>query len=95
MQRDKDAAAFARILGPLARAVYATRPQGPRAFAPSDLAAHYRRRRARAFPDLAAALRAAREDAGADEVVCVTGSLALVGEARGLLGLGVPERLWG
>jgi hypothetical protein len=27
-------------------------------------------------------------------VVCVTGSLALVGQARAALGLPVPERLW-
>jgi hypothetical protein len=31
--------------------------------------------------------------AGGD-VVCVTGSLALVGQARTLLGAPIPERLW-
>ena len=33
-------------------------------------------------------------DARRRDVVCVTGSLALVGEARDLLGLPVPESLW-
>lgn len=103
MLRDKDAAAFARAVGPLARAVYATQPRSPRALEATMLAARYRRSGtskagstgARVFPDLAEALDAARADAQGRDIVCVTGSLALVGEARELLGLGVAERLWG
>lgn len=102
MLRDKDAAAFARALRPTAAAVYATQPRGPRALAANALARHYPRSargaagraETRRFSTLAEALVVARADARDREVICVTGSLALVGEARELLGLGVPERLW-
>jgi folylpolyglutamate synthase/dihydropteroate synthase len=40
------------------------------------------------------AVAAARSSATRGEVVCVTGSLALVGRARDVLGLPVAERLW-
>jgi hypothetical protein len=43
---------------------------------------------------LAEALGIARSEAGPREIVCVTGSLALVGSARTLLDLPVSERLW-
>ncbi|MEP6693774.1 MAG: Mur ligase family protein [Chloroflexota bacterium] len=94
MMRDKDARAVAGALAPVATAVYATRPPGARAAAPAEIARLYRRVPARAFDDLAQALRAARADAAPDEMICVTGSLALVGQARELLGLSVPETLW-
>jgi hypothetical protein len=45
-------------------------------------------------PSLGAALSAARAAAAANEIVCVTGSLALVGEARDALGLPMAERLF-
>jgi hypothetical protein len=46
-------------------------------------------------PDLASALEQARATAaGEGGVVCVTGSLNLVGQARAALGLAVPEHLW-
>ena len=46
-------------------------------------------------PDLATALEQARvAAAGEGGVVCVTGSLNLVGQARAALGLAVPEYLW-
>lgn len=93
MMRDKDAGAFARAIGPVARFVYATAPRGTRALRAEELAQRYGGR-ARAFADLARALEAARREAMPRDVVCVTGSLALVGEARDLLGLPVPERLW-
>jgi dihydrofolate synthase/folylpolyglutamate synthase len=93
MMRDKDAAAFARAIGPLARSVYATMPDGPRALEAGALASRYGAR-ARAIPLLGDALRTARGEAGPRDVICVTGSLALVGKARTLLELPVAERLW-
>jgi len=93
MMRDKDAAAFARAVAPLTRSVYATMPEGPRAMASDALASRYGVR-ARSIPVLADALRIARGEAGPRDVICVTGSLALVGRARSLLDLPVPERLW-
>ena len=94
MMRDKDARAVARALAPIGSAVYATRPRGPRAADPAAIARCYRRLPVRVFDDLGSALDAARADAQPTETVCVTGSLALVGEARDLLGLPVAERLW-
>jgi dihydrofolate synthase/folylpolyglutamate synthase len=93
MMREKDAGAFARTTAPLARFIYATVPRGTRGLPPEELARRYGRR-ARVFADLSRALEGARADARPRDVVCVTGSLALVGEARDLLGLPVPERLW-
>jgi dihydrofolate synthase/folylpolyglutamate synthase len=94
MMRDKDARAVARALAPLASAVYATRPNTPRAADPTAVARLFHRLPVRAFDELSAALGAARADALPGETLCVTGSLALVGEARDLLGLPIPERLW-
>jgi dihydrofolate synthase/folylpolyglutamate synthase len=45
----------------------------------------------RVEPDLGVTLDAARSPGG---IVCVSGSLLLVGQARARLGLPVPERLW-
>lgn len=94
MMKDKDARAVVRALAPIARGVYATRPDSPRAADPAALARLFRGVPVRAFGDLSSALRAARADAGPGETLCVTGSLALVGEARRLLGLPVAKRLW-
>jgi dihydrofolate synthase/folylpolyglutamate synthase len=93
MMRDKDAAAFARAMAPLARSVYATMPEGSRALDAKALASRYGAR-ARAIPELGHALRTARSEAGPRDVICITGSLALVGKARSLLALPVAERLW-
>jgi dihydrofolate synthase/folylpolyglutamate synthase len=95
MMRDKDARAVARALVPIASAVYVTRPDSPRAAGPVAVARFFHRVPVRAFDDLGSALDAARADARPGETLCVTGSLALVGEARQLLGLPTPERLWG
>jgi folylpolyglutamate synthase/dihydropteroate synthase len=40
------------------------------------------------------AIGAARRAAVARDVICITGSMALVGEARTRMGLGIPEDLW-
>ena len=95
LMADKDARAVVKPLIQLAAAVEATRPRGPRALAPASLARIIRGVPVRTHDDVAAAIAAARRDATAREVVCVTGSLALVGEARDVLGLPVAERLWG
>jgi len=94
MMRDKDARAVARALAPIASAVYVTRPDSPRAAEPAALARLFRRGPVRVFDDLASALHVARADARTGETLCVTGSLGLVGQARTLLGLPMPERLW-
>ncbi|MBV9547994.1 MAG: bifunctional folylpolyglutamate synthase/dihydrofolate synthase [Chloroflexi bacterium] len=94
INRDKDARAVLRPLLPLASQVWATETSdNPRALPASALAGLCRRlgRSAHVEPDLARALQAAAKSAA---LVCVTGSLMLVGQARATLGLPVPERLW-
>ena len=94
LMEDKDAARVLRPLLPLASAVEVTRSRSPRALAPDVLARRIRGVPRRVHPTLDAALAAARHDATGREVICVTGSLALVGEARDALGLPVAQRLW-
>jgi dihydrofolate synthase/folylpolyglutamate synthase len=94
INRDKDARAVLRPLLPLASWVWATEAaNNPRALPAQDLARWCRRlgHEATVEPVLEKALDAARRG---KDVVCVTGSLALVGQARSLLGAPVPERLW-
>jgi dihydrofolate synthase/folylpolyglutamate synthase len=93
MMRDKDAATFARVMAPLARSVYATAPDGPRAMVAATLARRFGTR-TRAIPMLAEALQIAGNESDQRDVICVTGSLALVGKARALRNMPVPERLW-
>lgn len=93
INRDKDASAVLGPLVPLASSVIATRSASPRAADPAAVA-RAAGTKARVAMDIAAALAFARADAGRDGLVCVTGSLALAGEARGALGLGPAERLW-
>ena len=94
MMKDKDARAVVRALAPIALAVYATRPDSPRAADPNEIARLFHHVPVRAFDDLASALGAAGADARTGETLCITGSLALVGQARNLLGLPVAARLW-
>jgi len=94
LMEDKDARAVIRPLIPLASAVEVTRAPGPRGLDARKLARLVRVRRVRAHDDPADAIAAARADAKRDEIVCVTGSLALVGRARDVLGLPIAERLW-
>lgn len=88
MMKDKRPDACARILAPIAQAVVATQVDWPRALPAGDLAALYRNLGAYATPepDAEKALRQAREQAGADGVVLVCGSLYLVGAVLGLCG---------
>ena len=80
---DKDIPAIIEELAPRAAKVVLTRPRNPRAAAPEDV-----RTLAEGIlpdpvisPDVPAALEAARRLAGPDDVVCVTGSFYVVGEA--------------
>ncbi|HUQ41496.1 MAG TPA: Mur ligase family protein [Candidatus Limnocylindrales bacterium] len=102
LMAEKDARAVLGPLLPIAGAIEVTQPRSPRALAAGDLATAIARSRGlvkkvvaiRTHADVASAIAAARRDARAEAVVCVTGSLALVGEARDVLGLPVAERLW-
>jgi dihydrofolate synthase / folylpolyglutamate synthase len=105
INRDKDARAVLKPLLGVARSVWATQARdNPRA-----LDAHSLGRLCRSLgadvqveTDLVAALAAAtgsrgggrRDRAEGVGIVCVTGSLMLVGQARVALGLPAPERLW-
>jgi dihydrofolate synthase/folylpolyglutamate synthase len=83
---DKDLSAMMESLLPCAKRVFLTRAETPRAADPMALEAIarlYHPSVVRA-PSLSAALFAAREEAGPAGVVCVTGSLYLVGDALAL-----------
>jgi dihydrofolate synthase/folylpolyglutamate synthase len=93
--QDKDAGAMLRELAPLAASVHYCAPPSPRAVQPAELA---RLLRGTTYSSPAAALEAARREAGAGGVVVCCGSLYLAGELRTLLlgGTNVPmpsERL--
>lgn len=94
LMADKDARAVLRPLLPLAASVETVRAPGARGLPAAALARLVRQVPAVAHDTFAAALSAARAAARERDVVCVTGSLALVGEARDALGLPVVERLW-
>lgn len=85
---DRDPLAIAGPLLPLASAILATAASGPRSLPPSAVAAALG---GRAFTRVSDALEAAR--AGRD-LVCATGSMALVGEVRTALGIAISEDLW-
>ena len=94
VMEDKDARAVIRPLLERASAVFATRPPGPRGLAAAKLVRLVRGVRVTVVDDPAEAIAAARSSAARGEIVCVTGSLALVGRARDVLGLPISERLW-
>lgn len=96
MQGDKEIAATLRPLLAVATTVIATQSTSPRALPAAELAARCRRAGAvaDAVPSVDDAIRVARARAGPSAIVAVTGSLAVVGEARTALGLGVAEELW-
>ncbi|MGH9627153.1 MAG: glutamate ligase domain-containing protein, partial [Bryobacteraceae bacterium] len=82
--RDKSVEEITEILFPLAQEVILTAPSAPRAIRPEALLEAADHSSMRAVPDLGAALRLARE-AAPEDVVFITGSLYVVGEARALL----------
>lgn len=88
--RDKDAAAILRVLLPLADGVVVTSPTSPRALPVEALAAACRRIGGPEIlraSSVAAAVGLAREEAGKDGAVAVSGSFATASEARAALGL--------
>ena len=93
INRDKDARAVLAPLVRLASVVIATSSHSPRATGPAAVA-RAAGRKARTAATIAEAIRAARSAVGPAGLVCVTGSLALAGEARTALGLAPAERLW-
>ncbi|BDG06166.1 bifunctional folylpolyglutamate synthase/dihydrofolate synthase [Anaeromyxobacter oryzae] len=84
---DKDHAGMLGALAPAVRRLHLVAPASPRARPAAELQALAAARGVAAdvHADLPAALACARAAAGPDGVVCVAGSLYLVGEARGLL----------
>jgi dihydrofolate synthase/folylpolyglutamate synthase len=84
---DKDHAGMLRALVPAARRLHLVAPSTPRARAPSEVHAEARALGAEAdlHPALGDALACARRAAADGALVCVAGSLYLVGEARALL----------
>jgi dihydrofolate synthase/folylpolyglutamate synthase len=84
---DKDHVGILSALAPAARRLHLVAPASARARPAADLEAQavLLGAEAHAHDGLAAALACARAAAGADGLVCVAGSLYLVGEARALL----------
>jgi dihydrofolate synthase/folylpolyglutamate synthase len=89
--RDKAISEMTEILFPLADRVIATRPENPRSASPEEIqqAGSRTGSEIEAVAEIAAALDRARAAAGTDDIVVVTGSIYLVGEAMALLGVRV------
>ncbi len=91
--RDKAVSEIAEILFPLADRVIATRAQNPRSFLPEEIRQAASRVSVEIVeaPDVAAALDTARAEGRKGQVVVVTGSIYIVGEAMQALGMGAPS----
>ncbi len=89
MPEDKDIAAFAQALFPLADRVCCTQADSPRAAAPERLRAAARGLApvVTCVAPVAEALEAVRQQARPQDVICVTGSFHVVGEAMVALGI--------
>lgn len=95
IMRDKDREGILDQLLPHADEVIVTQARGPRATPAEDLAALVaaRGRTARVSPDPADALALARRMSAPEDLILLTGSLLLVGEAKAiLLGCGLSPR---
>ncbi|MFA0773534.1 MAG: hypothetical protein KEFWMYNX_001559, partial [Candidatus Fervidibacter sp.] len=86
---DKDAAGIAAKLLPLADTVWVTQPQSERALPAQRLADFCVPfgKPTRVCPSVKEALLAAAQAAQGDDLICVTGSLYLVGEVLALFAL--------
>ncbi len=86
--RDKAISEIAEILFPLAERVIATRPENPRAASPDEIREAGRRTGAEieTIAEVKEAINRAREVAGERDLVVITGSIYLVGEAMQVLG---------
>jgi dihydrofolate synthase/folylpolyglutamate synthase len=89
VMRDKAISEMAEILFPLAERVIATRPENPRSASPEEIQQAGSRTGAEieAVAEVGPALEHARDAAGAQAVIVVTGSIYLVGEAMRVLGM--------
>jgi dihydrofolate synthase/folylpolyglutamate synthase len=89
--RDKAIGEIAEILFPLAERVIATRAENPRSASPEEIRAAASRTQSEidTAADVPSALECAFWLAGSDNVVVVTGSIYVVGEAMQVLGVGV------
>ncbi len=87
--RDKAISEMAEILFPIARAVIATRPNNPRSASPEEIVRAGERTGTdiETVAEIPAGLERARELASARDVLVITGSIYLVGEAMQVLGL--------
>jgi dihydrofolate synthase/folylpolyglutamate synthase len=87
--RDKAISEMTEILFPLADRVIATRPENPRAASPEEIrqAAARTGMEVEAVEDVRSAMERARTLADARTVVVITGSIYLVGEVMGVVGL--------
>jgi dihydrofolate synthase/folylpolyglutamate synthase len=87
--RDKAISEMTEILFPLAERVIATRPENPRSATPEEIQQAASRTATEIEPvaNVKAALERAREAAGKNAIVVITGSIYLVGEAMGILHL--------
>jgi len=92
--RDKAIGEIAEILFPLAEHVIATSADNPRSATPDEIreAASRAQSEIEALPDVASAIRRARELAGSDGIIVVTGSIYIVGEAMRVLGVSVDGK---
>ncbi len=82
--RDKAVDEIAGILFPLASEVIFTQPNTSRSISASQLAeiAGHHASRYKIIPDAEAALQSAMTEAAPGDVICITGSLYLVGQLR-------------
>jgi dihydrofolate synthase/folylpolyglutamate synthase len=87
--RDKAISEMAEILFPLARAVIATQPSNPRSASPEEISEAGRRTGTEiaAVAEVRVAMERARDRVRDQEVMVVTGSIYLVGEAMQALGV--------
>jgi len=87
--RDKAISEMTEILFPVALRVIATRPDNPRSASPDEIeqAASRTGTEMEKVAEVAPALERARDLAGKESIIVVTGSIYLVGEAMRVLGL--------
>ncbi|MDP9113880.1 MAG: hypothetical protein M3O20_09370, partial [Acidobacteriota bacterium] len=78
--RDKAVAEMSALLFPLADELILTAADSPRSMPPAELAALAPQ--GRPVPNIVKALKLVASEASADDIVVITGSLFLVGEAR-------------
>jgi dihydrofolate synthase/folylpolyglutamate synthase len=87
IMQDKDIAGILAPIVPLADRIFLTRAEYSRSADPEQLFSLIQgsREKCRVFPSIARALDQARKEAAGEDLICVTGSLFVVGEARNLI----------